>query len=329
MTQGLPVVALASVGGTITMTPSAAGGVLPTLTAADLAASVPGLADIVDIRVDTLDNIPSPSFPITRFWDVAEWGRTQVRAGARGVILAQGTDTIEESSFLLDLYWDQAAPLVVTGAMRTPGQPSADGPANLLAASLVAASDALRDSGVLVVLNDTVHAARSVRKTHSWAVDTFRSPDFGPVGFVVEGHVRTRPVGQRSVQVGRPVANPFVPLLETFVGDDGTALRAVLDAGAKGVVIGAFGVGHVSAAVARVVAEAAANVPIVVASRTGSGGTLRATYGYEGSELDLSRKGAILAGALDPRKSRTLLWAALAAGQAKDDIPALFATCDL
>ncbi|WP_051208238.1 asparaginase [Propionicicella superfundia] len=328
MPEGLPIVALASVGGTITMTPGDSGGVQPTLTAADLAASVPGLSEVCEIRVDTLASIPSPSFPITRFWDVAEWGREQVDQGASGVMLAQGTDTIEESSFLLDLYWELPHPFIVTGAMRAPRQVSADGPANLLTAAVVASSGALRDQGVLVVLDQTAHAARVVRKTHSWAVSTFQSPGFGPVGFVIEGRLRARPMPRPAVRIAAPLSDPYVPLLETFVGDDGTTLRAVLDAGADGVVLGAFGVGHLPARVARVVAEAAADVPIVVASRTGSGGTLRETYGYEGSEIDLGRKGAILAGALDPRKARTLLWAATAAGRPAADVPGLFAAFD-
>lgn len=324
MTSVLPRVALASVGGTITMTPTDAGGVHPTLTAADLAASVPGLATVADVTVETLASIPSPSFPITRFWDVIEWAKTQVRDGARGAILAQGTDTIEESSFLLDLYWDLDAPLIVTGAMRTPSQDSPDGPANVLAATRVALSDAAHGLGVLVVLDSTVHTARDVRKTHSWALNTFQAPMWGPVGQVIEDEVVVRRVPRTGVTVGAPRSEPFVPLMETYLGDDGTALRAMVDAGAEGVVIGAFGVGHVSGRVADVVAEIAGTIPVVIATRTGSGGTLRRTYGYHGSELDLARKGAVLAGRLDPRKARTLLWAALAAGHPASDVAGLF-----
>lgn len=324
VTESVPVVGLASVGGTITMTPGGSGGVLPTLTAADLAASVPGLGDVADIRVDTLASIPSPSFAITQFWDVVQWARDQVDGGAVGAILAQGTDTIEESSFLLDLYWDRPEPLIVTGAMRAPQQVSADGPSNLLTAALVATSPELRDCGVLVVLDQNANAARWVRKTHSWSLSTFQSPDFGPVATVVEGRVRARPIPRSPHRLGAPRTAPYVPLLETFVGDDGTTLRAVLEAGADGVVVGAFGVGHVSFGVARVIAEAAQDIPIVVASRTGAGGTLRETYGYEGSEMDLVRRGAVLAGALDPRKARTLLWAGLAEGRTVAHIPDLF-----
>ncbi len=324
MTNGQPIVALASVGGTITMTPGADGGVLPTLSAADLARSVPGLDEVADVRVDTLASMPSPSFPVTRFWEVAQWGRSQVDAGAVGVIVAQGTDTIEESSFLLDLYWDRPEPFIVTGAMRAPQQVSADGPANLLASALVATSTEFRECGALVVLDQTVHAARLVRKTHSWAMSTFQSPDFGPVGYVIEGRVRARPARRAPVGIGAPASNPYVPLLETHLGDDGTTLRAVLEAGAEGVVVGAFGVGHVSFGVADTVAKYAGDVPIVIASRTGSGGTLRQTYGYQGSEMDLARRGAILAGPLDPRKARTLLWAGLAEGRGQKAVAALF-----
>jgi L-asparaginase len=324
-----PVIALASVGGTITMTPGAAGGVVPTLTAADLAASVPGLNEHVELRVATLANIPSPSFPIERVWEIAEWGRGEVRDGAAGVILAQGTDTIEETSFLLDLYWDSDAPLVVTGAMRPPRQLSPDGPANLAAACLVAASEQLRGQGAFVVLDDTINLARRVRKTHSWSVGTFASPSLGPVGHVVEGVVRAVRSVRTPVTLTAPRDVVYVPLLETHLGDDATTLRSVLYAGAAGVVIGAFGVGHVSARVADAVAAAVSDgVAVVIATRTGAGGTHRDTYGYEGSEMDLVDKGAILAGELDPRKARTLLWAALASRRSVADVRELFAACD-
>lgn len=328
MSEALPVVAFGSTGGTITMTPDTSGGVVPTLTAADLAASVPGLAEAVELRVETLATFPSASFDIMQQWGVIEWAREQAAQGAAGIVVAQGTDTIEETSFLYDLYWDQDAPFIVTGAMRAPSQIAADGPANLLAACRAAASPLLRGQGVQVVLDNTINAARYVRKTNSWSLHTFSSPDYGPVGYVVEGRVRGHRIGRSPVRLGAPQRKPWVPILETHAGDEGQALHAVVAAGADGVVVGAFGVAHVSYAMSDAIAELSSRLPIVVASRTGSGGTLRHTYGYVGAEIDLQEKGVILSGELDPRKARALLWGALAEGRQAADLPDLFGAFD-
>lgn len=325
MTSAVPLVAFGSLGGTITMTQSQGGGVTPTLTADDLAESVPGLSDRITLVTETLATRPGPSMPIGNMWDAVSWAREQVDAGAVGVVLAQGTDTIEETSFLADLYWDRPEPLVITGAMRAPVQLSPDGPANVMAACTVAASHVLRDCGVVVVLDNTINAARFVRKSNSWSLHTFQAFDYGPMGYVVEGEVRAFPRERNPVRLGAPQGDPFVPILETHLGDDASALRAVVDAGAKAVVIGAFGVGHVSFDVADAVAEFAPEVPIVVATRAGTGGTLSRTYGYKGAEMFLQANGAILSGELDSRKARTLTWAALAAGASARELSELFA----
>nr|WP_281386998.1 hypothetical protein [Jiangella mangrovi] len=122
----------------------------------------------------------------------------------------------------------------------------------------------------------------------------------------------------------RPTSDPYVPILETHIGDDGATLRAVRKAGARGVTIAAFGVGHVSASMAAEIEKTARDIPVVVGSRTRAGGTLRHTYGFEGSEMDLTKRGAILSGTLDHRKSRILLWALLASGMSTPEVRASF-----
>ena len=125
-----------------------------------------------------------------------------VRDGAHGVVVTQGTDTMEETAFLVDCLWDDDAPFVFTGAMRNPTLPGADGPANLTAAIRTAAVDAARGRGAMVVFNDEIHAARFVRKTHSTSPAAFRSPDAGPIGHVVEGVPRfLTDVSRRSPRV--------------------------------------------------------------------------------------------------------------------------------
>jgi L-asparaginase len=237
-------------------------------------------------------------------------------------VLVQGTDTLEESAYLLDLYWDRSEPLVLTGAMRPPDAAGADGPGNLLAAVTAAASPALRETGAVVVLNDEVHRAACVRKTHSTALNAFCSPVSGPLAVFEEGvcvlvgrpdRTRCLPEPERPPQVR-------VALLEATLDDDGDLVRVAADRGYDGVVVAAFGVGHLSAAAAEAVSDALRRVPVVVATRTGAGSTATRTYGFPGSESDLLRRGAVLAGRLDPRKARILLWALLRSGADREEV---------
>jgi len=315
-----PQVAVGSLGGTIAMTPASpsatssdprsSGAVVPTLGAADLLAAVPALAEVAALTATDVRTMPGASLAEDDLREALVWARTQVDAGADGIVLTQGTDTLEETAYLLDLWWDREAPLVLTGAMRSAAVPGADGPANVLAAVRTAAAPNARDRGVLVVLDDRVHAASRVRKSHATATDAFTSPDTGPLGRVHEGRVLLRP-SRRHPTLPLPAHTARVALLETHLGDDGTLLRAVAEQAYDAVVLAAYGVGHVSADVAEVVGEVQARIPVVVASRTGAGSTARATYGFPGSETDLARRGALLAGWLDPRKARVLTWAVL------------------
>jgi L-asparaginase len=322
---GRPRVAVASLGGTITMTAASAGAaVRPSLQAADLLRAVPGLDEVAELTATTLRTEPGAWLTPPDVVAVGEWARGRVADGADGVVVVQGTDTIEETAYLLGLHWDRPEPLVVTGAMRAPTAAGADGPANLLAAAVVAGSAAARDRGALVVLDDDVHAAVRVRKTDSIAMHAFSSAPFGPVGRVHERRVTFAgpPARWPALPAPLPGRDPKVALLETVLGDRGELLGLVTDAGYDGVVLAGFGAGHVSAAMAEVVGAVAPRCPVVLATRTGGGPVLGGTYGFVGSEQDLLARGVLPAGWLDPRKARLLLWALLAAGLDRDEIRA-------
>jgi L-asparaginase len=241
-----------------------------------------------------------------------------VRAGAAGVVVTQGTDTLEETAFLADLLWPHEEPLVFTGAMRNPTLAGADGPANLLAAVRTAAAPQARGLGVLVAFDDELHAARWVRKTHATSTGTFRSPETGPIGHLEEERVRILTYPPRRAPLPVPSAEAFATTrvaVHTFVLDeDDEPALAALTPHVAGLIVAGFGVGHVPGRAAPLLGELAERIPVVLTSRTGAGPVLRRTYGAVGAETDLQRRGLINGGRLGPYKARILLRTLLAGG---------------
>ncbi|MEU1199187.1 asparaginase [Streptomyces sp. NPDC005813] len=298
-----------TLGGTI----SAARGGAGRLTGAEVMAQLAPSPD-VDVRLHDFRRIPSSNLTVD---DLAELAALIDSAGAAGsgAVVVQGTDTIEESAFLLDLVCAQRRPVVVTGAMRRPDLPGADGPANLAGAIAVAGDSGCRGLGALVVLADEIHAARHVRKTHTTSVATFASPGAGPLGSVVEGRPRVllRPPAPLVDRPLRLLRAARVALLTVSLGDRGELLAAIDDR-FDGLVVAAFGAGHLPEWFVEPLERLAARMPVVLASRTGAGPMLSRTYNGPGSEHDLLGRGLLSAGSLDAPKARLLLQALLSDG---------------
>lgn len=312
-----PKVLLVSLGGTITMTREAAGaGIAPTLGAADLVAAVPGLADVAEIATHSALRIPGASLTFEDLIHLAALLEARLGDGIDGAVVIQGTDTIEETAWFLDLLVASDSPVVVTGAMRGAQMPGADGPANLLASTIVAASEMARGLGTLVVLNDEVHAARFVQKSHTALPSAFASPSAGPIGFVAEGRVRVHARLLRTPHVDLAPSTHEAPvaLVRMALGDDGRMLVALPGLGYRGAVLEAMGVGHVPANVAPLVGDLARHMPVVLSVRVPAGPSLTQTYAFAGSEIDLLGRGAMPGGWLGGLRSRILLSLLLRSG---------------
>ncbi|ATG56018.1 L-asparaginase [Brachybacterium ginsengisoli] len=312
--MSLPVTLL-TLGGTIFMTQGADGGhAAPDAAAGERLAST--LIDGVELTAHEIANVSSSDVRPHHLAEVLERARQAVDAGARGVVLTHGTDTLEESAFLLNRYWDREAPLVVTGAMRPASALGADGPSNLHDAVRTAASPQARGAGVLVVFDAHVHLADQVTKASSRSVSAFASAPSGPLAIVDGAELRLLQLVPERVarRTGSPTEHlPAVPALMAGLDEDLDLLDHLPEGTLAGLVIAGVGMGHVSpVAMPRLRRLLEAGVPVVVATRIASGGTSTHHYAYPGSEVDLLEAGAIMAGHLPPAKARLLLQALLA-----------------
>lgn len=321
--QDRPRVTVFSLGGTIAMTAQPDGTVAPALSASELLGAVPQLSEVeAELDVRDFRRLPGASLSFDDLFSLASAIREAVEHGADGVVVTQGTDTIEETAYFLDLQCSGLAPIVVTGAMRNPTMAGADGPANILAAVRTAA-DRRAPWRSLVVFADEIHAANQVRKTHSTSVTAFTSWP-GPIGFVAEDRVHIQGTASPAARVtSAPTCKVRTALVTVALGDDGGVIEGI-GAYVEGVVIAAFGAGHVPSDCVPALEKLAARIPVILATRTGRGPVLRKTYGFPGSESDLLSRGLISAGTLDPAKAKVLLHTALMAGATSNEIRDLF-----
>jgi L-asparaginase len=301
---------LLAVGGTISCLPAAGeAAATATLTAGEIVESVPDLARIADVEVGDVATIASFAITLADMHAVALEAKRALDDGCHGVVVTHGTDTIEETAYALALLLPRAA-IVLTGAMRNPALPGTDGPANLLAAFVVAAAGETAELGPLVVLNDELHTARFAQKSHTTRLSTIASLGAGPVGEVVEGrmHVWYRPVWEDYLGLPDSLDDAPVELVRLAADPSETLLRAAIETRPAGIVIEGTGGGHVPPRLLGALDDAlAAGIPVVVATRSPSGRNLEQTYGMPGSEVDLLRRGALPAGLLSGHKARLRL----------------------
>jgi L-asparaginase len=310
--SGRAVVHVLFTGGTISMRRDpVTGAALPALSGREIVARVPGLRREARLRLEDLARLPGPHVTPAWMWRLKRRvDRVVDDPSVDGLVITHGTDTLEETAYLLDLTVASPKPVVLCGAMRTFSDPGWDGPANLTAAVRTAAHPDAGGRGALVVVGEEIHAASRVRKWHTQRLDAFRS-GLGPVGALDRGRVRFHAPPTRG-----PVLRPrrlvtAVDLHVLAAGSDAALLRASLARGARGLVLEGTGAGNVPPAVLPGIRAALrAGVPVLLASRCAEG-RVAALYGFEGGGQRLAAMGVILGGDLGGPKARIKLMVAL------------------
>lgn len=309
--SGLPRVTVVTTGGTIASRVDASGAAVPTVAGEDLIDLAPGLRELAELRVEPFEQVTSWNLDVPMLLSLIRAVSRAAQGG--GVVVTHGTDTLEETAWLLDLTVPGTAPVVVTGAMRNNSELSPDGPRNLYDAVQVAADPGAAGLGTLVVLNEQVHAARDVTKTHSSSLASFQSPWVGPVGTLGPNGVRFTRAPRRTPTLRSDTLPTDVHLVKMALGADDRLVRACLELGASGLVVEGTGLGHVPGVVVPALREAVeGGIPVVVTSRTHAG-ELAAVYGSPGGGRDLAEAG-VIPSPLSAHKARLQLMVGLGAG---------------
>ncbi|MCD4848870.1 MAG: asparaginase [Candidatus Aegiribacteria sp.] len=315
-------IALVSTGGTIEMTTGSRGLVIADdinqrLLDGDV---IPANVRVTQIK---FSSIPSPHMTpgmirelCIKLEELASGGKFD------GIVVTHGTDTLEESAFLADVYLKEQIPVVFTAAMRSNAEMGVDGPRNLRGALLVAANTEVHKLGVTVVLNDEIHAAGRVTKTYTSNVSSFASPGYGPLGFVDQDRIllQRMPLWRLHLPPGELEMNRSIGLVRIASGFGAREIRFSTDCKDSGLVIEAFGRGNVPVDVASAVEYAVSKGTIVCVSSRCYVGRVLGVYDYSGGGADLEQKGAIFAGDMQGHKLRLLLMACISMKMNRQEI---------
>ena len=313
-------------GGTISMRHDASlGGAVPVLSGRDILAAARGVEEVAEVEVDDFGAFPGPHMSPGRMWALRSHVLNHLdRENVNGVVIAHGTDTLEESAYLLARSSITEKPIVFTGAMRAASDLGWDGPANLIAAVRTAASKEACGQGVLVVMGERIFTGADVTKTHTHTLDAFDSPGLGPLGVVDDGAVifRRETSSTRTVVMAEQLAEP-IDVVYACTGADSRLLDASRQEG-RGVVIAALGRGNVPPEMVPGLERwVQSGKPVVVASRA-QRGRVSHTYGYPGGGRRLFELGAIFAGSRRPQQARIDLMLGLGAGLDQAGLRELF-----
>lgn len=301
------------------------GGAVPKYSGEELLEKIPEARDLANLTCFDFGKYPGPHMTPGLMFKLSGTIKDLIKQkDVDGVIVTHGTDTLEETAYLLDLTIKTEIPIVLIGSMKNSSEPDWDGPRNLLDAIHVCLNQNCRNLGVLVCLNGEINAASEVTKTYTDEVDTFHSLDFGALGFVQQGRIvlNRLPRKLEYIETDRIVTD--IDMLTVYAGMDEKFFRYSADSGTKGIVVEALGVGNVPPDAFEGIKYAIdKNIPVVLVSRCPAGDTLD-IYGYPGAGKWLKSIGVLFADYLNGQKARIKLMLALGAVKNAGELKKLF-----
>lgn len=291
------------------------GKAVPAVSGYDLLDSLPNLRQEAEWEVIDFSNVASCNMRPEKMQELAQIVKNGFQdPSLKGVIITHGTDTLEETAYFLDLTIRDERPIILTASQRDASESDSDGPRNLRNAMLIALNEQAIGRGVVIALNEEIHAARDVRKLHTSHVDAFNSGESGALGGIDNEDVIWHRKPEPSVKFGVPQRLSKVVICKAFTGMSPRALECLLEETTEGLVIEAFGRGNLPPELVPAIRKTIEKkIPVVVTSRCLFGRTAPA-YGYPGGGADLEREGAWFASDLSTEKVRLLLSIALGQG---------------
>ncbi|HCX8974240.1 TPA: asparaginase [Staphylococcus aureus] len=278
-------------------------------------------------QIDELNpfNVPSPHMTIQHVKQLKDIILEAVtNKYYDGFVITHGTDTLEETAFLLDLILGIEQPVVITGAMRSSNEIGSDGLYNYISAIRVASDEKARHKGVMVVFNDEIHTARNVTKTHTSNTNTFQSPNHGPLGVLTNDRVQFHHMPYRQQALENVNDKLNVPLVKAYMGMPGDIFSFYSREGIDGMVIEALGQGNIPPSALEGIQQLVSlNIPIVLVSRSFNG-IVSPTYAYDGGGYQLAQQGFIFSNGLNGPKARLKLLVALSNNLDKAEIKSYF-----
>ncbi|WP_209304971.1 MULTISPECIES: asparaginase [unclassified Gemella] len=315
---------LINTGGTISMSEDRGTGKVSPSSENPINQSDSIFSYIADVIVEELYHLPSPHITIKEMDGLRQRIEKAEIERYDGVVVTHGTDTLEETAYFLDLTLDIKIPVVITGAMRSSNEIGSDGLANLRSALLVAASEEAKNYGVLVVMNDEVHAAAYVTKTHTTNVATFQTPTFGPIALVSKSDVIFFQKFLRKETYKTKRLDKKVHLLKSYAGMDGELIDAIKKLGADGLVIEALGSGNLPPATEESIKRCIEEGMIVVFVSRAFNGVTRDVYDYAGGGKRFKQDGVIFTTGLSGQKARLKLLVLLNSDVEKEELAKKF-----
>lgn len=311
-------------GGTISMkTDKNTNAAVPSLCSEDILNLTPGIESIANIHCIDFGTIPSPHMTPEKMLELSKMIRDKSK-DYDGIVVTHGTDSLEETAYFVDLTYNSSKPVIFLGSMRNSSELEWDGPLNLINAVHTAICEDSRNRGVLVVMNGEIHCASQVTKTNTSSLDTFKSLDFGPIGFIDNNKPYFYLNYAKRQYIPTTEIETRVDLIKCACGMNDSILKFCVDSGTKGIILEGMGRGNIPPDMVSGVQYALdKNIPVVLVSRCISG-KVYDNYGYEGAGRDLTKRGVILGDNLNGQKARIKLIVALGFTKYLSEIKKIF-----